>query len=89
MPRKQGYAPGVTERLGGRLNGVNGQRKGRGCRLHSEVPLGPRPVASLHKLAGDISSTISSLGKGNTVLLTSKSPLKHWEIPGTSDTQGC
>lgn len=83
VPRKQGYAPGMDRASGGRLNGAKGQRRGLSYRLQPEVPLGPQPVASLPKLAGDILSTISSLGNGNTVLLIFKLPLKHWEIPGT------
>lgn len=49
--------------------------------MQADCRSGPSLVAPLHKLAGDISSTISSLEKGNTVLLTSKLPLKPWEIP--------
>lgn len=33
--------------------------------------------------------TITSFGEGNTVLSTSKSPLKHQDIPHTSDREGC
>lgn len=83
VPRKQGYALGADRESGSRLNRAKGQKWGLSYGLQPEVPLGPQPVAFLHKLAGDISSTISSLGKGNTVLLIFKLPLKHWEIPGT------
>lgn len=52
--------------------------------------LWPQPVVSFNnKLPGDISSTISSLGKETQFCPLPKSRPKHGDIPGTSDIEGC